>query len=109
MDEQTKSRSTLPSPALQALRGRVAQLRTGHNCLHKYLARFHVIDSPTCACGLAHETVQHFLLICPQYDQERDRLRQKVGIQGIRVDIDEEACKGNTGFHCGDKRMETAH
>jgi hypothetical protein len=29
--------------------------------------------------------VDHFLLNCELYDEERDRLRRRVGVQGMRV------------------------
>jgi hypothetical protein len=32
----------------------------------------------------AKETVKHFLLICPKYEKERDKLRRKVGAHGMR-------------------------
>ena len=30
------------------------------------------------------ETVEHFLLNCELYDEERDLLRRRVGVQGMR-------------------------
>jgi hypothetical protein len=38
-----------------------------------------------CECGAAKETVDHFLLNCELYDEERDGLRRKVGAQGMRT------------------------
>jgi hypothetical protein len=31
-------------------------------------------------------TVKHYLLTCTKYERERDKLRRKVGAQGIRVE-----------------------
>ena len=62
----------------------IAQLRTGHCHLNEYLHRFNVIETSECECG-AEETVDHFLLNCGLYDEECDRMRRKVGAQGMRV------------------------
>jgi hypothetical protein len=63
----------------------ITQLRTGHCHLNGYLHRFNIIDTSECECGGGKETVDHFLLSCELYDEERDRLRRKVGVQGMRV------------------------
>ena len=31
--------------------------------------------------------MEYFLLNCELYDEERDKLRRKVGIQGMRIDM----------------------
>jgi hypothetical protein len=36
-------------------------------------------------CGGGKETVDHFLLNCELYGEERDRLRRRVGVQGMRM------------------------
>ena len=63
----------------------VARLRTGHCSLNKYLHRFNIIDDPNCECEQGHETVEHYLLKCGLYEEERDGLRKEVGIEGMRV------------------------
>ena len=63
------------------------QLRTGHCGLNKYLCRVGIIDSPDCECGGGQETVEHFLLECPRYREQRRMLRNKVGGGGMRVDV----------------------
>jgi hypothetical protein len=63
------------------------QLRTGHCGLNKYLCRFGIIDSPVCECGSGQETVEHFLLECPLYREQRRVLRNKVGSGRMRVDV----------------------
>ena len=60
-----------------------ARLRTGHCHLNDYLHRFNTIETPECECGAAKETADHFLLNCEIYDEERDRLRRKVGSHGM--------------------------
>lgn len=64
----------------------IARLRTGHCSLNSYLHRFNIIEDPTCECGDAKETVTHFLLVCSLYERERDKLRRKVGVGGMRVE-----------------------
>ena len=46
------------------------QLRTGHCGLNDYLHRFGKKDSPTCECGHGKETVEHYLLECPNYREQ---------------------------------------
>ena len=68
---------------------RLTSMRTGHCSLNDYLHRFHIdhTDSPLCACGGGRrETVNHFLLDCTRYDQQRAQLASKVGIGGMWVE-----------------------
>ena len=65
----------------------ISQLRTGHCHLNEYLHRFNIIETPECECGAGKETVEHFLLNCELYDEERDKLRRKVGVQGMRTSV----------------------
>src|SRR6266496_6520521 len=63
-----------------------SETRMGHCSLNKYLHRFHITDDSTCECGEGEETVEHYLLRCEKYDRQRDRLRRKVGIEGMRTE-----------------------
>ena len=65
----------------------IARLRTGYCSLNKYLHRMNIIDDPTCACEDGPETVSHFLCKCQIYDKEREKLRLKVGMQGMNKEI----------------------
>ena len=65
---------------------KVIQLRTGHCGLNSYLHRFGLADSPLCNCGAGHETVEHFLLECPLYREQRTELRNKAGSVNMQVD-----------------------
>ena len=38
-----------------------------------------------CECGAEKETVEHFLLNCELYDEDRDALRRRVGIQEMNI------------------------
>ena len=55
----------------------VAQLRTGYVRLNEYLCRVNVIESNTCQCGEI-ETVTHYLLLCPLFEEEREVLRKRL-------------------------------
>jgi hypothetical protein len=62
----------------------IAQLRTGHCGLNKYLHRFKKRDDPKCECGRV-ETVEHFLLECHSYVEQRNELRKSVGLGRMNV------------------------
>ena len=64
----------------------LAQLRTGHCGLNKYLHRFKLANSAFCECGYGKETVEHFLLECRSYKEERRLLRKKVGWGKMKVE-----------------------
>ena len=38
-----------------------------------------------CECGAERETIEHYLLNCELYDEERDALRRNVGIQAMTI------------------------
>ena len=65
----------------------LSRLRTGHCHLNQYLHRFNIIETPECECGGEIETVEHYLLNCELYEEERDTLRRIVGAQGMRPSI----------------------
>ena len=64
---------------------RLAQLRTGHCGLNKYLHRFGKTQSPFCNCGYGKETVEHFLLECGNYKEQRKLLRKNVGTGKMKL------------------------
>ena len=61
----------------------ITRLRTGHCHLNEYLHRFNNIETPECECGAEKEMVDHYLVNCELYDEERDALRRTVGVQGM--------------------------
>ena len=65
----------------------ISRLRTGHCHLNEYLYHFRIIETSECECGAGRETVYHFLLNCELYDEERDKLRRKVGAQRMRTSV----------------------
>ncbi|TQW01406.1 reverse transcriptase [Cordyceps javanica] len=56
-------------------RSALAQLRTDIARLNGYLHRIKAVPSEQCAYGQAKETVSHFLLHCPLWDEQRKELR----------------------------------
>ncbi|EJD43444.1 hypothetical protein AURDEDRAFT_66433, partial [Auricularia subglabra TFB-10046 SS5] len=65
----------------------ITQLRMGHAPLNRHLHRIKRHDHPTCdACGTAPESVRHFLLECPQYRLQRERMRHSLGRGYERLD-----------------------
>jgi RNase H len=65
---------------------KIAQLRTGHCGLNRYLHRFGIKNSPYCQCGYGKETVEHYLLECRNYREQRKKLRREVGTGKMRVE-----------------------
>jgi len=63
----------------------LAQLRTGHCGLKQYLHRFKKAPSPYCQCQYQKETVEHYLMECRTYKNERDVLRKAVGNGKMRM------------------------
>jgi len=64
------------------------QLRTGHVPLQRYLYMIGKTESALCpACGGHEETVRHFLLVCPTYDENRHRLGRTIDVSGVRMDV----------------------
>ena len=87
----------------------LAQLRTGHCGLNKYLHRFGKRDSPTCGCGHGVETVEHFLLECRKYCGPRKELRKRVGWGRMKTRIllgDTKILKHTMAYIKATKRIE---
>ncbi|MES9970162.1 MAG: ribonuclease H family protein [Candidatus Thiodiazotropha sp.] len=55
----------------------ILQLRTGYNQLNEYKHKLNQCDSAECECGDI-ETVQHFLLECPLYEDHRQILQRNL-------------------------------
>lgn len=53
---------------------RVIQLRTGHCRLNKYLHSIDARHRPYCEYGYGKETVEHYLLECNKYKDQRKQL-----------------------------------
>ncbi|KAM5527566.1 hypothetical protein FOXYSP1_19928 [Fusarium oxysporum f. sp. phaseoli] len=53
----------------------LVQLRTGMARVNRYLHRIGAVETDTCDCGQEDETVDHFLFRCPQWDEQREHMR----------------------------------
>jgi hypothetical protein len=56
----------------------LAQLRTGRCRLNSYLAKINAAPTELCPCGQP-ETIEHFLIECPNWTQQRQQLKQEAG------------------------------
>ena len=70
---QTKTRYPL-----ETSRRKIAQLRTGYSKLNDYLYKIGQATSPECSCGFSNETVLHYLLDCPLYEEDRGRMIHRI-------------------------------
>ena len=64
----------------------IARLRTGHCGLNHYLHRFGLRTSPYCECRQGKETVEHYLLECRKYNEQRQKLWKNAGAGRMRVE-----------------------
>ncbi|EJD40023.1 hypothetical protein AURDEDRAFT_70675 [Auricularia subglabra TFB-10046 SS5] len=65
----------------------IVQLQIGHAPLNRHLHRIKKHDHATCdACGAAPESVRHFLLECPAYNPQRQRMMLALGRGYDRLD-----------------------
>ena len=55
----------------------ISQLRTGYVGLNEYLQKCNVKEDNSCECG-GIETVGHYLLECPNYENEREKMRKRI-------------------------------
>ena len=71
----------------------IAQLRTGFSKLNDYLYKIGVSESWQCKCGRS-ETIEHYLLHCELYYNEREAMRttlfKQVGIAELTNDFKKE-------------------
>ena len=54
----------------------ISQLRTGYTELNEYLQKCIIKNDANCECG-EKETINHYLLECENYDNEREQMRKK--------------------------------
>ena len=64
---------------------KIAQVRTGHCGLNRYLHRFGIKNTPYCQCEYGKETVEHYLLECRKFREQRKKLRKEIGAGKMRV------------------------
>ena len=82
-----KSNPRLDYPNIK-LYEKMLQLRTGYSKLNDYRHKLGQVETRYCECGQI-ETVQHYLLECPLYDEARytllKRLREELWIQAPNI------------------------
>ena len=76
----------------------LAQMRTGMARVNGYFCQIEAVKSEKCQCGKDRETVEHFLLECPQWEDLRQELLHK-----------RENRKGNLSFFLGGKESTDCH
>ena len=81
---RSKLYSTMPSRTNVA---KLVRLHTGHCGLNYYLHRFKIRSSPYCECGYGKETIEHDLMECRKYNEQRKTLRKKVRAGRIKIEI----------------------
>ena len=55
---------------------KIAQLRTGHCGLNHYLHRFGIKNTSYCQYEYEKETIEHYLLECRKFREQRKKLRK---------------------------------
>jgi len=92
IDDSTPSSkflNAISNPKLtRAAASKIAQLRLRHAPLNGYLKRIRKVDNARCpACGDEEESIEHFLLKCPNYAHERWPLAQLSRKKGLRLTL----------------------
>ena len=65
----------------------IAQLRTGHCGLNRNLYHFGIKHSPYSQREYGKEIVEHYLLECRKYREQRKKLRREAGKGKMQVEI----------------------
>jgi hypothetical protein len=81
-----KCRKDFPSKPVSAI---ITGLRSGFIPLNHYKHLTNQIDSPNCLCSES-ETVHHYLLQCPNYEEEREGFRTELyfATGSLNLDLD---------------------
>ncbi len=70
----------VPTPKARGLATKYVRLLTGHTCLPKHMAYMKIpgYDSSLCHCGKEEGDVQHYLLHCMDFAQQRETMIGKI-------------------------------
>ena len=69
---------------IRSIETALCRLRLGHAGVNEHLARFNLAETDLCDCGII-ETIEHFLLDCTLFGNERDIL--KTSLDRIKVPV----------------------
>src|SRR5436190_23271290 len=64
---------------------KIAQLRTGHYGLNRYLHHFGIKNTSYCQYEYEKETIEHYLLEYRKFREQRKKLRKKIETMKIRM------------------------
>ena len=56
----------------------MASLRLKNSDLNENLFSITLVESPNCMCGAEKESIKHYLLECPRYEELRNELFKKI-------------------------------
>jgi hypothetical protein len=62
----------------------LSRLRIGHVGLNQYLHRFKMLQSDQCVACRVPETIEHFLLHCRYYHQQRQEMERQLRLINVR-------------------------
>lgn len=65
--------------------GAITQLRSGHIPLNHYLYKFAQVGDPGCDCQEGIKTVEHFLLVCTRFKNERNQLEEDLRLLDVAL------------------------
>jgi len=83
----------------------MARLRIGHVGLNEHLFRFNMSTTELCVCGEI-ESVQHFIMECPLYEQSRADMRLKLLHLGVECNFRNVLGGGKFDYALQDKIVE---
>src|SRR5947207_7890789 len=64
---------------------KIAQLRTDHYELNRYLYHFGIKNTSYCQYRYEKETIEHYLLECRKFREQRKKLRKEIETVKMRV------------------------
>ena len=73
----------------------ITRLRIGHAGVNYHLHRFEMEDSPLCAHCKVPETIEHFIMRCPKYRNNRVPLKQLFAEQEVEFTLRNVLCHGD--------------
>lgn len=84
----------------------VTRMRLGHVGLNKHLHRFEMHDSPLCEHCLIPETIEHFILYCPEHRIPRRNLQQTYSDHAWSLNLKNVLCFENNPVPVLQKQLD---